>query len=112
MYPTMDNSAWIFFFVVSYKKNGSYIICHDSQHKPLHGIQHNNSENRCIRSECLCQGKQKKVMVCRNYNIRNMIFSNYLATKSDPMELNKRHRHSNCNKTICDAVLYPVHRKS
>jgi Fe-S-cluster containining protein len=65
-----------------YLAHGFFSQCH---HKLLHWMQYNNSKNRCIRSGCLCQGMQKKVMVCRNYNIRNMIFSIYLVTKSDPM---------------------------
>jgi hypothetical protein len=41
------------------------------------------------------------VPLCRTFNnIINMIFSNYLQTKSNPIELNKEHRHSNWSMTI------------
>jgi hypothetical protein len=39
-------------------------------------------------------------------NIRDIIFSNYLVTKTDPMELNKRHRHWNWGTTISLILCY------
>jgi hypothetical protein len=39
-------------------------------------------------------------------NIRNMIFSNYLETKTGPIELSKRHIHSNFNTTISAMLCY------
>ena len=40
-------------------------------------------------------------------NIRDIkIFSNYLVTKTDPMELNKRHRHWNWSTTISLILCY------
>jgi hypothetical protein len=71
------------------------------QHKLVHWMQHNNSENRCIRSGCLRQGVQKMVMLCRD-----IIFSIFLVTKIHPMELNKRHRHSNQSTTISTIFCY------
>jgi hypothetical protein len=41
-------------------------------------------------------------------NIRNIIFSNYLVTKTDPLELNKRHRHWNGSTTISMILCYTV----
>jgi hypothetical protein len=41
-----------------------------------------------------------------------MIFSNYLVTKTDPMELNKRQTYKLQQDNPRDVVLYPVHHKS
>jgi hypothetical protein len=45
-----------------------------------------------FHSEC---DQNKNYLLHFLNNIRIIIFSNYLVTKIDPMELNKRHRHSN-----------------
>jgi hypothetical protein len=39
-------------------------------------------------------------------NIRDIISSNYLVTKTDPMELNKRQRHWNWSTTISTILCY------
>jgi hypothetical protein len=39
-------------------------------------------------------------------NFRDIIFSIYLVTKTDPMGLNKRHRHSNQRTTISTILCY------
>jgi hypothetical protein len=68
-YPTMDNSPWFFIFLAKLKQP----VTLDTQ---------SNSESRCIWSEC------KKVRLCRIFNkSRNIILSNYVVTKTDPMEL-------------------------
>jgi hypothetical protein len=38
--------------------------------------------------------------------IRNKRSSNHIVTKTDPMELNKRHRHSNCSTAIPVMLCY------
>jgi hypothetical protein len=66
-----------------------------------------NSENWCVRSGYLCQGVHKRWWCVEIFNIiRNKRSSKHLVTKTDPMELNKRHRHSHWSTAIPAMLCY------
>jgi hypothetical protein len=73
---------------------------------PLHWIHIYNSENWCVRSGYLCQGVHRWWSEETFNSIRNKRSSNHIVTKTNPMELNKRHRHSNSSTAIPAMLCY------
>jgi hypothetical protein len=54
------------------------------------------------------QRKKKAIKYVKTFNsIRNVIFINHLVTKTDHVELNKRHIHSNWNTAISAIMCSP-----
>ena len=93
---------WCYIIEKNEKRDGTlqwttvHEIRSQCQHKPAHWVQHNNSKNMCVRLGCLCKACKNQWCYVETLNdVRDVIFSNYLVTKTNPMELNKRHKHWN-----------------
>jgi hypothetical protein len=102
---SITHDSWVLLFPISdfilrkYENTWRYPTMDDfssNVNKPLHWIHIYNSDNWCVRSGYLCQGVHRRWWSEQNFNIiRNQRFSNHIVTKTDPMELNKWHRHLN-----------------
>jgi hypothetical protein len=88
-YPTMDDSA-------QPCQNKRYIGCNTTTRRT--GV----FDQGVFAKAC----KKRWCYVETFNNIRNIIFSNYLVIKTDPLELNKRHRHWNWSTTISLILCY------
>jgi hypothetical protein len=102
-------------FVLSYKwcynekyeiRDGTlpWTIAHEifsqRHHKPLHWVQHSIQKTGLFDQGVFANSCKRRWLYVEIFNNIRNIFSNYLVTKTGPMELNKRNRHSNFKTTI------------